>query len=239
MERLATILFLCISCPLLLVAQAVKVEFDKTTTAQVINNTSEKEASHLTYWTASKGVSKKYAENTALGASYMVLRQTYHNSMHAVSEFNRESIYVRKMIALQIKLMQNLKKAIKVINSSQNGKLATVAQKVHDLKILTDIGLKISSLYAMVSSISWGRDEPAVGENDGYNFVSRGDRMKLYRDVYNELSDINHQLIEIIYTRGYANNCMSVIKEISPKTWIKLQGGRVKINYIIHQLKNL
>lgn len=231
--------------------QTYRVVFDKTTTAQVVQNTAWQEAAEQTHNISLDSVRSKKVKTSEYAATMYSLKELYKKSMQNVRGVDEETRIYKNIFSVTTEVLKNASAASQALYRNKKflmnhavcmneiGNLFTETYSLINvyIKVVTSGG----STQVPESVYSFDPDELAIsGKNgDGYNWMDRKQRYDLAMSIWRSLRTINFKLQAIIFKATYLSSLSNLLYTIDYENWAKIVTGDAIAKTIIRDWKGL
>ena len=159
-----------------------------------------------------------------------VIRQLYKQSMQNTGGFGEESRYYQLIGENALYIVTNIPVAVSWLTRTPHINLPLCMNEISNLTMKTEqciagfvnivnnghvkSPLKDNSLIP-----GGGGGRASIGKDDGYNFMSRADRMGMANDILEDLVIVRNNLDYIIFLCETNNGLEDLLMELDPDTW--------------------
>lgn len=182
------------------------------------------------------------AKKKELEANYTttmaLIKEAYKYSMENVKGFGQESKYYIEIGTLAADIVMRLPDlATTISHSNLSGKVACVTE-------IGNLLLRTQQLVSdFVNIVNNAKVANPLGNNpgdkgDGYNMLSRYDRLSVANRIYADLQRISYKLDYMEYLAQFATWNQTLFK-LDPTTWVTIMGGKNIADDIINRWRNL
>jgi len=234
-----TVVMLCLATPIPSHA-AWKLVIDPYCVIQWGKNMTTVEAMEQAHNAELKEVKKEQDKIAEYTATMAVIKEAYKETMANIKGFGTESKYYVEIGTTAYEIITRIPKLVKTISNSKfEGKVACITE-------LTNIASRTQQLVAdFVNIVNNAKVENPLKGNattkkkgDGYNFLSRYDRLNVAIRIYTDLNSINYKLEYMEYLAQYTT-WNSLFFKVDPKGWANIVGGKLIAESIINDWKRL
>lgn len=208
---------------------AFRLNYDRRTVEQVGTNTAAQsgvEGLHNNTLTEQQKKQERIAEYTT---AINLIRQLYKESMQNTAGFGQESRYYQLIGENALYIVTNIPVAISWLTKKPHINLTLCQNVISNLTLKTE-----QCIAGFVNIVNNGhvtsplKTNPLIptkggaaniGKDDGYNFLSRADRMGMANDILEDLVIVRNNLDYIIFLCQTNNGLEDLLMEIDPDTW--------------------
>ena len=191
-------------------ANAWRWNIDYWTIAQVGENTAAEsgaEGIHNNTLTEQRKKQERISEYTT---AINVIRQLYKQSMQNTRGFGEESRYYQLIGENALYIVTNIPVAVSWLTRKPHINLPLC---------LNENNGHVKSPLKDNSLIPGGGGRANIGQDDGYNFMSRSDRMGMANDILEDLVIVRNNLDYLIFMCQTNNGLEDLLMELDPDTW--------------------
>ena len=200
---------------------------------------------NIDYWTIAQVGENTAAESGAEGihnntlkkqeriAEYTtainVIRQLYKQSMQNTRGFGEESRYYQLIGENALYIVTNIPVAVSWLTRKPHINLPLCMNEISNLTMKTEQCIAgfvnivnnghVKSPLKDNSLIPGGGGRASIGKDDGYNFMSRSDRMGMANDILEDLVIVRNNLDYLIFMCQTNNGLEDLLMELDPDTW--------------------
>ena len=203
--------------------------FDWKTVIQVGANTTAAagvEGAHNATLDEQRKKQERIAEYTT---AIHVIRELYKMSMQNTGGFGQESAYYRLIGENALYIVTNIPVAISWLSKNPAINLPLCLNEISNLTMKTE-----QCIAGFVNIVNNGhvksplKDNPLIpggggraniGKDDGYNYMSRADRMGMANDILEDLVVVRNNLDYIIFICQTNNGLEDLLMELDPDAW--------------------
>lgn len=202
---------------------------DYWTIAQVGENTAAEsgaEGIHNNTLTEQRKKQERIAEYTT---AINVIRQLYKQSMQNTKGFGEESRYYQLIGENALYIVTNIPVAVSWLTRKPHINLPLCMNEISNLTMKTEQCIAgfvnivnnghVKSPLKDNSLIPGGGGRASIGKDDGYNFMSRSDRMGMANDILEDLVIVRNNLDYLIFMCQTNNGLEDLLMELDPDTW--------------------
>ena len=144
-----------------------------------------------------------------------VIRQLYKQSMQNTGGFGEESRYYQLIGENALYIVTNIPVAVSWLTRTPHINLPLCMNEISNLTMKTE-----QCIAGFVNIVNNGHvKSPGIGKDDGYNFMSRADRMGMANDILEDLVIVRNNLDYIIFLCETNNGLEDLLMELDPDTW--------------------
>ena len=205
------------------------LNYDWITTAQVSENTaaaSGVEATHNATLSEQRKKQERIAEYTT---AIHLIRELYKQSMQNTGGFDQESRYYKLIGENALYIVTNIPVAVSWLSKKPGINLPLCLNEISNLTMKTEQCIAgfvnivnnghIGSPLKNNSLIPQGGGRASIGRDDGYNFMSRSDRMGMANDILEDLVIVRNNLDTLIFLCQTNNGLEDLLMELDPDSW--------------------
>lgn len=202
---------------------------DYWTIEQVGENTAAEsgaEGIHNNTLTEQRKKQERIAEYTT---AINVIRQLYKQSMQNTKGFGEESRYYQLIGENALYIVTNIPVAVSWLTRKPHINLPLCLNEISNLTMKTEQCIAgfvnivnnghVKSPLKDNSLIPGGGGRANIGQDDGYNFMSRSDRMGMANDILEDLVIVRNNLEYLIFMCQTNNGLEDLLMELDPDTW--------------------
>ena len=203
--------------------------YDWKTVIQVGANTTAAagvEGTHNATLSEQKKKQERIAEYTT---AIHVIRELYKESMQNTGGFGQESKYYQLIGENALYIVTNIPVAIGWLSKNPAINLPLCLNEISNLTMKTEQCIAgfvnivnnghIGSPLKNNSLIPQGGGRASIGRDDGYNFMSRSDRMGMANDILEDLVIVRNNLDTLIFLCQTNNGLEDLLMELDPDSW--------------------
>ena len=225
--RLMALMLLTLICAV--PACAWHLNYDWRTVAQVSENTtaaSGVEATHNNTLDEQRKKQEKIAEYTT---TIHVIRELYKMSMQNTGGFGQESRYYKLIGENALYIVTNIPVAVSWLSKNPHINLPLCLNEISNMTMKTE-----QCIAGFVNIVNNGHvgsplkdtflipqkgGSANIGKDDGYNFMSRADRMGMANDILEDLVIVRNNLDTLIFLCQTNNGLEDLLMELDPDAW--------------------
>ena len=205
------------------------LNYDWRTTQQVGQNTAAVSAVEETHNATLDKQKKKQERIAEYTTAIHVIRELYKMSMQNTTGFDQESTYYRLIGENALYIVTNIPVAVSWLTRNPHINLPLCMNEISNLTMKTE--QCIAGFVNIVNNghvrsplqsnplIPGGGGRANIGKDDGYNFMSRADRMGMANDILEDLVIVRNNLDYIIFICQTNNGLEDLLMELDPDTW--------------------
>ena len=210
-------------------AHAWRWNIDYKTIMQVGANTTAEsgaEGIHNNTLTEQRKEQERIAEYTT---AIQIIRELYKQSMQNTTGFGEESRYYQLIGENALYIVTNIPVAVSWLTRKPYINLPLCMNEISNLTMKTEQCIAgfvnivnnghISSPLKGNSLIPQRGGAANIGQDDGYNFMSRSDRMGMANDILEDLVIVRNNLDYLIFMCQTNNGVEDLLMELDPDTW--------------------
>ena len=201
--------------------------YDWKTAVQVCANTTAASAVEETHNATLDEQRKKQERIAEYTTAIHLIRELYKLSMQNTVGFGQESMYYR-LIGENAKPHINLPLCMNEISNMTMKTEQCIAGFVN----IVNNG-HVSSPLKDNSLIPGGGGRANIGKDDGYNFMSRADRMGMANDILEDLVIVRNNLDYLIFICQTNNGLEDLLMELDPDTWCSAMQMKWSVDEIV------
>ena len=158
-----------------------------------------------------------------------VIRELYKMSMQNTGGFGQESLYYKLIGENALYIVTNIPVAISWLTKNPAINLPLCLNEISNLTMKTEQCIAgfvnivnnghVKSPLKDNSLIPGGGGRANIGKDDGYNFMSRADRMGMANDILEDLVVVRNNLDYIIFMCQTNNGLEDLLMELDPDSW--------------------
>ena len=158
-----------------------------------------------------------------------VIRELYKMSMQNTGGFGQESMYYRLIGENALYIVTNIPVAVSWLTRKPGINLPLCLNEISNLTMKTEQCIAgfvnivnnghVSSPLKNNPLIPGGGGRASIGKDDGYNFMSRADRMGMANDILEDLVIVRNNLDYIIFMCQTNNGLEDLLMELDPDAW--------------------
>ena len=217
--------------------------YDWKTVIQVGANTTAAagvEGTHNASLSEQKKKQERIAEYTT---AIHVIRELYKESMQNTGGFGQESKYYQLIGENALYIVTNIPVAIGWLSKNHAINLPLCLNEISNLTMKTE--QCIAGFVNIVNNghvksplknnplIPGGGGRASIGKDDGYNFMSRADRMGMANDILEDLVVVRNNLDYIIFICQTNNGLEDLLMELDPDTWCTAMQFKWSVDEIV------
>ena len=172
-----------------------------------------------------------------------LIRELYKESMQNTSGFDQESMYYRLIGENALYIVTNIPVAISWLSKNPAINLPLCLNEISNLTMKTEQCIAgfvnivnnghVSSPLKANPLIPRGGGRANIGKDDGYNFMSRADRMGMANDILEDLVIVRNNLDYIIFICQTNNGLEDLLMELDPDTWCTAMQFKWSVDEIV------
>ena len=172
-----------------------------------------------------------------------LIRELYKESMQNTSGFDQESMYYRLIGENALYIVTNIPVAISWLSKNPAINLPLCLNEISNLTMKTEQCVAgfvnivnnghVSSPLKANPLIPRGGGRANIGKDDGYNFMSRADRMGMANDILEDLVIVRNNLEYIIFICQTNNGLEDLLMELDPDTWCTAMQMKWSVDEIV------
>ena len=172
-----------------------------------------------------------------------LIRELYKESMQNTSGFDQESMYYRLIGENALYIVTNIPVAISWLSKNPAINLPLCLNEISNLTMKTEQCIAgfvnivnnghVSSPLKANPLIPRGGGRANIGKDDGYNFMSRADRMGMANDILEDLVIVRNNLDYIIFICQTNNGLEDLLMELDPDTWCAAMQMKWSVDEIV------
>lgn len=217
--------------------------YDWKTVIQVGANTTAAagvEGTHNASLSEQKKKQERIAEYTT---AIHVIRELYKESMQNTGGFGQESKYYQLIGENALYIVTNIPVAVSWLTKNPAINLPLCLNEISNLTMKTE--QCIAGFVNIVNNghvksplknnplIPGGGGRANIGKDDGYNFMSRADRMGMANDILEDLVIVRNNLDYIIFICQTNNGLEDLLMELDPDTWCTAMQFKWSVDEIV------
>ena len=158
-----------------------------------------------------------------------VIRELYKMSMQNTGGFGQESTYYKLIGENALYIVTNIPVAVSWLTRNPAINLPLCLNEISNLTMKTEQCIAgfvnivnnghVKSPLKDNSLIPGGGGRASIGKDDGYNFMSRADRMGMANDILEDLVIVRNNLDYIIFMCQTNNGLEDLLMELDPDAW--------------------
>ena len=219
------------------------VNYDWTTIMQVTQNTAAVSAVEETHNATLDKQKKKQERIAEYTTAINVIRQLYKQSMQNTKGFGEESMYYRLIGENALYIVTNIPVAVSWLTKKPGINLPLCLNEISNLTIKTEQCIAgfvnivnnghVGSPLKSNSLIPQKGGTANIGQSDGYNFMSREDRMGMANDILEDLVIVRNNLDTLIFLCQTNNGLDDLLRELDPDTWCTAMQMKWSVDEIV------
>lgn len=217
----------------------VKIVIDPYCTGQVVKNMGLMEATEQMHNEELEKVAKEQEKIAGYTTTMAAIKEAYKETMQNVKGFGTESKYYVEIGATAVEIVTRVPKLCKTISKAKLPGQAASIIEVTNLYARTQqlVGdfVNIVNNAKVANPLKGGT---AKKKNDGYNFLSRYDRLNVANKILTDLHEINYKLELMEYIAQYTT-WRELAYKIDPVGFCNILGGKIIAENIISDWKRL
>ena len=216
---------LCLTTP----TYAWRWNYDRRTTDQVGKNTAAASAVEETHNATLKEQKKTQERIAEFTTAIHVIRELYKQSMQNTGGFGQESMYYRLIGENALYIVTNIPVAVSWLTKKPQINLPLCFNEISNLTLKTEQCIAgfvnivnnghVTSPLKANPYIPQQGGAANIGKNDGYNFMSRADRMGMANDILEDLVIVRNNLDTLIFMCQTNNGLEDLLMELDTDTW--------------------
>ena len=203
--------------------------YDWRTVVQVGKNTAAASAVEETHNATLNEQRKKQEKIAEYTTAIHVIRELYKMSMQNTGGFGQESRYYQLIGENALYIVTNIPVAVSWLTKKPGINLPLCLNEISNLTMKTE--QCIAGFVNIVNNghvksplkdnplIPGGGGRASIGKDDGYNFMSRADRMGMANDILEDLVIVRNNLDYIIFMCQTNNGLEDLLMELDPDAW--------------------
>ena len=205
------------------------LNYDWRTTQQVGQNTAAVSAVEETHNATLDKQRKKQERIAEYTTAIHVIRELYKQSMQNTGGFGQESAYYRLIGENALYIVTNIPVAVSWLTKKPHINLPLCLNEISNMTMKTEQCIAgfvnivnnghITSPLKANNLIPQKGGTASIGKDDGYNFMSRADRMGMANDILEDLVIVRNNLDYIIFICQTNNGLEDLLRELDPDTW--------------------
>ena len=228
-QRTKVVVLLLVALVSTVPTHAWRWNIDYWTIVQVGENTAAEsgaEGIHNNTLTEQRKKQERIAEYTT---AINVIRQLYKQSMQNTKGFGEESRYYQLIGENALYIVTNIPVAVSWLTRKPHINLPLCLNEISNLTMKTEQCIAgfvnivnnghVSSPLKGNSLIPQRGGAANIGQDDGYNFMSRSDRMGMANDILEDLVIVRNNLDYLIFMCQTNNGLEDLLMELDPDTW--------------------
>ena len=158
-----------------------------------------------------------------------VIRELYKQSMQNTGGFGQESMYYRLIGENALYIVTNIPVAVSWLTKKPGINLPLCLNEISNMTLKTEQCIAgfvnivnnghVSSPLKVNPYIPQKGGTANIGKDDGYNFMSRADRMGMANDILENLVIVRNNLDYLIFICQTNNGLEDLLMELDPDTW--------------------
>ena len=202
---------------------------DYKTIVQVGENTAAAAGVEETHNLTLDGQKKKQERIAEYITAIHVIRELYRMSMQNTDGFGQESTYYRLIGENALYIVTNIPVAVSWLTRKPHINLPLCLKEVSNMAMKTEQCIAgfvnivnnghVKSPLKANPLIPQGGGRAGIGKDDGYNFMSRADRMGMANDILEDLVIVRNNLDYLIFICQTNNGLEDLLMELDPDTW--------------------
>lgn len=237
---LAALMLLMLTAP---VKAYWRWNFDWKTVIQVGANTTAASAVEGTHNATLSEQRKKQERIAEYTTAIHLIRQLYKQSMQNTGGYGQESMYYKLIGENALYIVTNIPVAVSWLTKNPAINLPLCLNEISNLTMKTEQCIAgfvnivnnghVNSPLKANSLIPTSGGRANIGKDDGYNFMSRSDRMGMANDVLEDLVIVRNNLDYIIFLCQTNNGLEDLLMEIDPDTWCNAMQMKWSVDEIV------
>ena len=177
-----------------------------------------------------------------------VIRELYKMSMQNTGGFGQESMYYRLIGENALYIVTNIPVAVSWLTRKPGINLPLCLNEISNLTMKTEQCIAgfvnivnnghVSSPLKNNPLIPGGGGRASIGKDDGYNFMSRADRMGMANDILEDLVIVRNNLDYIIFMCQTNNGLEDLLMELDPDSWCSAMQFKWTLDEIVRGWEN-
>ena len=217
--------------------------FDWKTVIQVGANTTAAagvEGAHNATLDEQRKKQERIAEYTT---AIHVIRELYKMSMQNTGGFGQESRYYQLIGENALYIVTNIPVAVSWLTKKPHINLPLCMNEISNMIMKTEQCIAgfvnivnnghVKSPLKDNSLIPGGGGRANIGKDDGYNFMSRADRMGMANDILEDLVIVRNNLDYLIFICQTNNGLEDLLMELDPDTWCSAMQMKWSVDEIV------
>ena len=217
--------------------------YDWKTVVQVGENTAAASAVEEVHNETLDEQRKKQERIAEYTTAIHLIRELYKLSMQNTGGFGQESMYCRLIGENALYIVTNIPVAVSWLTKNPAINLPLCLNEISNLTLKTEQCIAgfvnivnnghIKSPLKDNSLIPGGGGRANIGEDDGYNFMSRADRMDMANDILEDLVIIRNNLDYLIFICQTNNGLEDLLMELDPDSWCTAMQMKWSVDEIV------
>ena len=205
------------------------LNYDWRTTQQVGQNTAAVSAVEETHNATLDKQRKKQERIAEYTTAINVIKQLYKQSMQNTKGFGEESMYYKLIGENALYIVTNIPVAVSWLTKKPHINLPLCLNEISNLTLKTEQCIAgfvnivnnghVGSPLKSNSLIPQNGGTANIGQSDGYNFMSREDRMGMANDILEDLVIVRNNLDTLIFLCQTNNGLEDLLMELDPDAW--------------------
>ena len=202
---------------------------DYWTIMQVGENTAAVSAVEETHNATLDKQRKKQERIAEYTTAINVIKQLYKQSMQNTKGFGEESMYYKLIGENALYIVTNIPVAVSWLTKKPHINLPLCLNEISNLTLKTEQCIAgfvnivnnghVGSPLKSNSLIPQNGGTANIGQSDGYNFMSREDRMGMANDILEDLVIVRNNLDTLIFLCQTNNGLEDLLMELDPDAW--------------------
>ena len=197
--------------------------YDWKTVVQVGANTTAASAVEETHNATLNEQRKKQERIAEYTTAIHVIRELYKQSMQNTGGFGQESAYYRLIGENALYIVTNIPVAVSWLTKKPHINLPLCLNEISNMTMMTE--QCIAGFVNIVNN--------SIGKDDGYNFMSRADRMGMANDILEDLVIVRNNLDYLIFICQTNNGLEDLLMELDPDTWCSAMQMKWSVDEIV------
>lgn len=227
-----------------------KIVFDPWTTKQVALNAGAQKAIEDKHNKRLDSISAKQSKIAGYTAAMATIKELYQMTMQNVEGFGPESAYYKEIFSCAADILTDVPVVLKAIAKSpvKNyvlclNELADVTIEteglIHDFKDIVNNGtVRLPDIQIIKENIPERGGRFDMGNNDGYNFLDRYERLTLANNIYSRLLTMKYKMDAMVMMCRYCG-WSDAFFALDPESWAAYFTGTNMVTGIINDWNNL
>ena len=181
--------------------------------------------------------------NTTAASAVEETHNVYKQSMQNTGGFGQESAYYRLIGENALYIVTNIPVAVSWLTKKPHINLPLCMNEISNMTMKTEQCIAgfvnivnnghIKSPLKDNSLIPGGGGRASIGKDDGYNFMSRADRMGMANDILEDLVIVRNNLDYLIFICQTNNGLEDLLMELDPDTWCSAMQMKWSVDEIV------
>ena len=217
--------------------------YDWKTVVQVGANTTAASAVEETHNATLNEQRKKQERIAEYTTAIHVIRELYKQSMQNTGGFGQESMFYRLIGENALYIVTNIPVAVSWLTKKPHINLPLCLNEISNMTMKTEQCIAgfvnivnnghITSPLKANNLIPQKGGTASIGKDDGYNFMSRADRMGMANDILEDLVIVRNNLDYLIFICQTNNGLEDLLMELDPDTWCSAMQMKWSVDEIV------